>query len=130
MKRIINLLLTFGVLWVATTYFSEYVSINSTRDLIIVTLLMFGLDTIYGLVVIGALFVVTLLSKKTLNFALIIIPYILLIGSIFIWTFMRLIIVDDIVAGFTINGNWLTYLLLVVTFSIFSIGTSNKSKQN
>lgn len=124
MKRIVNLLLTFIVLWVATTYFPESVSVIGFEDLIVTVLVMFGLDFLYGILAVGLVFIGALLSPF-----IAILNTVLVVLSAFCWTFIKLIIVDNILPGFSIDGNWVTYLCLVIALSIFSINCSNENKE-
>lgn len=108
MRKIINLLLTGLVLWLGNKYFNDYIRIDSERNLIIATLLMFGIDILYGwLVGVFTLTSVIAIGCLPLILSIIVAPFL---------TFIKLYYIDKYLPGFDLNGFW-TYVILFVALS-------------
>lgn len=117
MKSIINFLLRVLVLWVGMTYFNNYVQIDSNQTLIIAALLMSAIQIIYALIIlVSALTSTILIGCLPLIISVILLPFLSLIE---LW------ILNRYLPGFSIHGT-LTYILLAISFAIFSIGSSSK----
>ena len=131
LRSILNIFLTFAVLYVAKEYFPEYVRITGTRELIVTVLLLTIADTTYslGLTIFLIPFMMSCFKSNNavgfLSFITIIITVIL---SAFIWTPVNLYLVSSLYKGFTIIGGFLTYLILSIILSMFSIKFENKKE--
>lgn len=119
MRRIINFFLTLLVLWVGSTYFSSYISINTTQTLIISTVAIFAMNIIYGLFMfISALLTPILIGCLPLISGFVVLPFL---------SFIELWLLNKYLPGFHIYGI-LTYVLLTVAMMIFSVKIKTESK--
>lgn len=126
-KDILNVILTFIVLFVATKYFPEYVYVDGTKGLIVTVFLFVLMDIIFGILVFGLLALGVLFPKKLEAYYIFMVIIIIIAGVI--WNFVKLYLVSTYYAGFEITGGFMPYLLLGIAFSIFTIKIeSNKNK--
>ena len=116
MKKIIDFILIFIVFWIGNEYFSQSISIKDIQTLIIATLFMFLIGWLYCL-----LFIISTVSIGCLIGCLT--TPILYLG-LFILTPIKLWLLTKYLPGFEVHGFW-TYVLLTVTFSIFSSVTQS-----
>lgn len=122
MKRIINIILAGVIFYVGNMFFSEYISYDKIQTLVIAILVFAAADYIYGIAC-------TLLMGVSCfgglgGVLMAIIPIIL---TAIIWTPLKLVLMDRFVPGFSINGI-LTYVLLTVALSIFSVEIKTEKK--
>ena len=114
MRRIMNFLLTMFVLWFSSENFTS-VYINSTKTLILATVLMFAISIIFGyIVMLSVLLTPILIGCLPLIISIIIAPFM---------TIIELLLLDKYLVGFHIQGFW-TYVLISVVLSIFSVRVS------
>lgn len=132
-RSILNFVLTFVVLLVATTYFSEYVSVTGTKELIITTLLLSGLDILFAIAIVIICIVIGIIASLTNKMAKTssIITIVLMVIACILWIPTKLAIVSNYYEHFSIADNWLTYVVLTICLCAFSIKTDrNKDKKN
>jgi hypothetical protein len=115
MRKIINLLLTVLVLWVGTTYFHQYIQIDSNQTIIIASLLMVAFDIVYGWFMMASV-----LTSPILIGCL---PLILGVIAIPFLDLIKLQLLSNYLNGFVIHGFW-TYVLLVIVLSMFKVKIS------
>lgn len=120
MRNIFNFLVTLAVLWIGSTFFSEYIQIRDTKTLIIATIFMFVIGWVFNILV--------SLSALLMPIGIGCITIIPLILAAFILTPIKLVLLSRYLDGFMINGFW-AYLALTAILSIFTIGSSNSSKE-
>jgi len=102
------------VLWFSSENFSG-IYINSTKTLILATVLMFAISIIFGyIVMLSALLTPILIGCLPLIISIIIAPFM---------TIIELLLLDKYLVGFHIQGFW-TYVLISVVLSIFSVRVS------
>lgn len=117
MRNIINLLLTMLVLWIGTNYFHQYIQIDSNQIIVIVSLLMFAFDMIYGWIL--------MLSAISSTVLIGCVPFILGVIAMPFLDFIKLYILTKNLNGFVINGFW-TYVILVLILSMFKLEIKSK----
>jgi uncharacterized membrane protein YvlD (DUF360 family) len=119
MRKIINFLLTMFVLWVGSQYFYPYIRIDSTKTLIIATVLMFAMSIAFGYIMLLSAFLTPILiGCLPLLITVILVPFLKIIE---LW------ILNKYLVGFHIYG-FGTYVLLGVIMFIFSIEIKTKTK--
>ena len=120
MRNILNLLLTFGVLWLGNSFFNDSVQISDTKTMVIASLIMFGISMAYGILL---LFSASLIPIGVGCFTTVIL-FVVGIGL----TPIKLLLLNKYLEGFTISGFW-TYVLITVCLSIFTINFKSNEKE-
>ena len=120
MRVILNLLLTFTVFWIGTTYFNENIYIEDTKTLIVATLIMFGISILFTW-----LFALSILLIPV---GIGCITSIILFIFAFVLTPIKLLLLDRYLPGFEINGFW-TFVILTIILSIFTIKKTTVTKE-
>ena len=115
MRNIINFIVTFAVLMLTSTYFPGSVYIDGIGTALLVTLLMFVLDLLY----LGILLIAQV--PRFLGDAGDTIGTILTVVLALICTPVKLYLLSTFMPGFEILDGWVTYLILTVILSLFSV---------
>lgn len=114
-----NFFVMGATLYVAARFFPESVSIDSTKTLIIATLLLWVVTALVAI----AIILVMAVAASGGNVILMVVSLV----ALFFSRIFALMILSAKLAGFTITGGW-TYLILALVMGIFTVG--NKNTQN
>lgn len=128
MRNIINVILTYLVLFFTTKYFPEFVSVTGTKELIITNVILFVLDIVFSLLLIlmismlmGVLFTV---GKNENSIFFLIFSIIVSLA----WTPLKLYLVSTFYEPFTIANDWRVYLLLTMLLGFFTVKAKKNNK--
>lgn len=128
MRNIINVILTYLVLFFTTKYFPEFVSVTGTKELIITNVILFVLDIVFSLLLIlmismlmGVLFTV---GKNENSIFFLIFSIIVSLA----WTPLKLYLVSTFYEPFTIANDWRVYLLLTMLLGFFTVKAKRNNK--
>ena len=124
MRRILNLALTILIFWVGSTYFHNYITIDSTTTLIVASLLMFAISYLVSFVVIAICVAIAVESTLATIVLLLMFPFLIILTPI------KLYLLSTYLEGFKIYGGFWTYLVLTIIFGMFTISdSSSKNKK-
>ena len=128
MRNIINVILTYLVLFFTTKYFPEFVSVTGTKELIITNVILFVLDIVFSLLLVlmismlmGVLFTV---GKNENSIFFLIFSIIVSL----VWTPLKLYLVSTFYEPFTIANDWKVYLLLTMLLGFFTVKAKRNNK--
>lgn len=128
MRNIINVILTYLVLFFTTKYFPEFVSVAGTKELIITNVILFVLDIVFSLLLflmismlMGILFTV---GKNENSIFFLIFSIIVSLA----WTPLKLYLVSTFYKPFTIANDWRVYLLLTMLLGFFTVKAKRNNK--
>lgn len=116
MKEIINFGSISAIFALGSKFFGEYIQIQDSKTLLLAVILMFAMGLVLDMLI-GASVLLMPVGVGCLT----IIP---LIVVAFVFTPLRLWILDTYLAGFSINGLW-TYISLTAMISIFRVRSTN-----
>lgn len=121
MRKIINLVITFVVLWVAQHYFADHVQIADNKTLIIATLAIFLMNVAFGWMM-GISIMLMFVGIGFLTTPL-------LFLTAFVLKPIELAIINAMLPGFHISGFW-TFILLGFALNLFSIKAPKTADNN
>lgn len=121
MRNIINVIITFALFWLGSTYFPESAHIVDTKTLILATILMFVIGYIFS----WLFFVSCLLIPLGIGC----LTTIVLFLAAIIITPIKLWILTHYLPGFEVHGFW-TYVVFTVALSLFTIKRPETKKSN
>lgn len=117
MRTILNMMVTFWMLYFGDKFFPNHIQIDSTNTMVLAVFWMLVISIIYRI----ALGLSVLLIPVGIG-CLTIIP-VLVVGLLLVP--FELYMLDKYLAGFTINGFW-TYIIFGLVYSALHVSSSSK----
>ena len=119
MRNILNLFFRAGIIALASYWFPNQVECTDLKTLAMVIVCMIIVGIVYEIISI-VLFPLLAASGHLFTY------FSIIIITMLSFTFIQLIAADHFVHGFAIHGA-LTYIILAVLFSVFSLSDSKKA---
>lgn len=123
-EAIANVLIMLAILWVAATWFSEYVWFDKPGTMVLVAVLYGVVTTAVFIAIITAAAVAFVYYRRSKN-TLLGIGIVLAVIAIVLSDVIALIVLDNWMSGFTVNGFW-PKVWLVIIKGIATPTTRNK----